>query len=494
MERAKVFIYLGALIMFSIGWGFPGTGKTIPVLFAEEIVSDMDDGFDESDSFEASEDDFETDDGLDFNASGFDSIEIDMEEVAEANESDSSFWRVGGFFREELGYSPNHDTPDFTKIRSVLNLSLNLELGADWDAKVNWNGFYDNAYRQQGRNQFTDETLETYEEETELRDTYLEGPLTDQIRLKAGRQIIAWGQSDSAQITDVANPRDLREVGMVELEDARIPVGALKLAALFGSLELDLVSIHEFRPNKTPAKGSEFDFLAGLREAGLTIKNEEMPDFTPELIFRAFKTFNGGDISFIWGDTTDDNFYLDSDPGGMVLTPKYRRLKTVGVSGNRVVDTWLFKGELAKISGKAFTRSDAVSRLYAGKQIWIEKDLISGMIGFDYSGISDLTVTVEVLGEQIESYEETVADNELTGTLSVRLNHKALNETLETTVFWMHYDGANGDVVRLESEYEVMDALQISGGVVFYQADDPNAEVYSFRDNDRIMAGLKYSF
>ncbi|MCG8336112.1 MAG: hypothetical protein MJE63_16485, partial [Proteobacteria bacterium] len=180
---------------------------------------------------------------------GFGDIEVNLDDI-DLSATEPSAVTFGGFIKEEVDYSHAYDDPDYSKIRTTLNLNLDWKIATDWKAKIIWNGFYDYSYAYRGRDEFNDETLETYESESELRETFVDGGLTNWFRIKFGRQIIAWGQSEASQITDVANPRDLRELGMVDLEDSRVPVTATKLSFLFGSLELNAVAIHEIRANK----------------------------------------------------------------------------------------------------------------------------------------------------------------------------------------------------------------------------------------------------
>jgi len=170
-----------------------------------------------------------------------------------APEEEASTAAIYGFAREELGYAPNKEELNLAKLRTTLNLTYDEAWGGEWKSKVNLNAFYDAAYGLNGSEKYSPEVLDSLEQEAELRDTYLEGPLTDWLSVKAGRQIIAWGNSEVSQMNDLANPRDNRELGMVALEDARIPVGAVKWTLGWGNNEFNLVTLHEFRANKMPA-------------------------------------------------------------------------------------------------------------------------------------------------------------------------------------------------------------------------------------------------
>ncbi|NQU62737.1 MAG: hypothetical protein HQ517_00415, partial [SAR324 cluster bacterium] len=243
---------------------------------------------------------------------GFDTVTVDMTVIESPPDEEKPF-QFSGFTKEELAYSHAWEDPDFSKIRTTVNLTLDLKLPATWQAKINWNGFYDYAYSWAGRDKFTAETLKSAESESEMRDLYLDGYPVPWLNLRIGRQIIAWGQSESMQVTDMANPRDMRELGLVDIEDARLPVVATKLSLLLSSWQINFVAIHEIRANKMAGAGSEFDALSVMRSAFI-IEDEEVPDSeisNTEYLIRVFKTFNGGDMGLVLADVYDDAFYLE---------------------------------------------------------------------------------------------------------------------------------------------------------------------------------------
>ncbi len=468
------------------------------------------DGFEEEGFGDSDDEDGFGDEGFgDGGESEVGEIKLDLSNLKSAEPEEISPLVFGGFLKEELGYSYAYESSDrspydsagISKLRTTANFYLDYKFLEEWKAKLILNGYYDYAYSLKGRDEFSDEVLESMESEIEVRDFFVEGPLTDWLRLKLGRQVIAWGESDTAQITDMANPRDLREIGMADLEDARIPVLATKLSALFGSLEVNLVAIHEFRANKMGAAGSEFDFLYPLR--AMSLNDEETTGYDDmELLFRLSKSFNGGDLSLVWSDTYDDSFHLDASKGTAEITPKHKKIQTIGIAGNKVTGSWLIKAEVGQTSGKAvgLNLEQAITNLAlndafgADNEIWLEKTVLEGMIGADYSGISDVRITVEATGEQIQDYDDTLGDSEISGGFSLRVTHSAMNDTVNSTVFWVHYVDDNGDVIRADVQYDMMEALQLTGGIINYLASKSDATVYPIRNNDRLILSAKYSF
>ncbi len=442
---------------------------------------------------------------------------IDVDSIVGSSTKVSNFL-FRGFFKEDLAYSHAKKESYFSKIKSTLNLTLDWKISDRWKFKGNWNGFYDAAYENKGRDEFSDETLEAYETESEIREFYVDGSLPNQLYLKAGRQVIAWGESKASQITDMANPRNQRELGLIDLEDARIPVTATKLVALFDTLEFSLVAIHEIRGNKNAVEGSEFDPFISIRNAGIAVRDEELPDSdldNTESLFRAYKSFNGGDVSLVWADTFDDSIHLDfyelsfgGPTPALILTPKHKRIKTVGATGNMVAGAWLFKAELAKKWDKAIARNDFTGQLQmlsvpaSGKyseesgviKMWKAMDVVEGMIGIDYSGISNLTITVEAAGNKIENYESNLSPEELSSVLTLIFNYSAWNDTLQTKFTGILFSDNNGSVYRGNVEYDIIDALTVSGGLIYYEAPDANAMLKPYESNDKVFTSLKYSF
>ncbi|NJO89587.1 MAG: hypothetical protein HC831_12030, partial [Chloroflexia bacterium] len=61
----------------------------------------------------------------------------------------------------------------------------------------------------------------------ELREAYLNFA-TKSWNVKAGRQIVVWGQADGLPVTDVISPLDLTEFLAQDYDDIRMPVNAFR--------------------------------------------------------------------------------------------------------------------------------------------------------------------------------------------------------------------------------------------------------------------------
>jgi len=78
---------------------------------------------------------------------------------------------------------------------------------------------------------------------------------------------------------------------------------------------------------------------------------------------------------------------------------------------------------------------------------------------------------------------------------ALRLTRTYLNETLTLTILAQTWGlaGDDGSFQRFTAEYDLTDAIELTGGVVFYKSGD----LPRFRDvgeNDRLYLEIKYNF
>jgi hypothetical protein len=399
----------------------------------------------------------------------------------------------------ELGASYNfaHDKPEgsetdwqgLSRLRTELNLELNAKFSSSWQARLSGKGAYDSAYSIKGRDEFTDEVLDNYEKELELGETYIQGSLTKSLDVKIGRQVVVWGKSDNIRVTDVLNPLDIREPGLTDIEDLRLPVTMSRLDYYIGDWSLTGIAIHEIRFNKRPEYGS--DFYPGSQPP----PHEDKPDHcgnNTEYAVAINGIFSGWDIAFYWADYYNDMLHTELVSAGPPLPKiewKHARLKMLGTAFNVAVGNWLLKTEAAYIDGFEFFNSP-------GK----EYSRIDVLAGIEYSGFKDTTVSTEAVNRHINDFDETLElppaeaqEDEFQWVF--RLSRTFLNDTLTFVLLASTYGSTaqDGAFQRVSAEYDVTDSVEIGGGVVFYQSGDI-ARFKNIGDNDRLFFNIKYSF
>lgn len=403
---------------------------------------------------------------------------------------------LGGHTKAAASYNFAHGAPEagetdwrgLSRLKVELLLELDAKLGDGWRAFVSGKGFYDFVYSLKGRDEYTQDVLNAYESELELRDTYLQGSLTKNLDIKIGRQIVVWGKSDNIRVVDRINPLDLREPGLTDIEDLRLPVTMTKLDYYWGDFNLSGMAIHEVRFNQTPPYGSDFYPLE------IPPPPEVVPDSKLENTQFALALsgiFSGWDLALYWADLYNAETYLDVVAPGFppVVVQKHARINMVGAATNVALGNWMLKAEAAWLDGLRFTTQP--DKTYTGL------DLLAGV---EYSGFSDTVISLEIADQHIidhddELSQEPVRRDEDQIQWVARLTRDFMNETLSLTLLLSVYGEMwqDGAFQRLSAQYDITDALMVNGGVVFYQSGDlPMFE--DVEDNDRLFLEFKYSF
>lgn len=401
-------------------------------------------------------------------------------------------------FRGELGYrlryavrEQRHDLPFKRQDRGLVSSRTGLRFTADH--KVN----DDLVFRLGGRALY-DAADELERQEQQIDEAFADLKSDAGWRLKVGRQLVVFGQSEYFQVLDLVNPRDERELGLAELSETRLPVGASRISYVAGRTGLDLVLKQEFRPHRVGAGSSDFDPYVTIGGSD-TLARQSQPRVDvshPDLIVRGFVSGPWGDLSAIAAQVHEPAPTLvDFSGGQLVLGHPAKRV--FGAGGNYVVGDWVVKGEWARHTRGRFPRRDIDGQLMAGiarPEVSATKPLVELMIGTRYSGVSNLTVDTEVLVQRIDRYEAAVADPRTRRVGVMNLMWQGWHDTLRIeTLVSRWWDGGSG-LARFRVEYDATDAWTLHAGYIDYRGSAPNSLLSPFRNNDRVFAGAAYSF
>ncbi len=410
---------------------------------------------------------------------------------------ESPWWDPDGYFKLGTTYNFAHDAPEpgetdwrgFSRLRAEVLADINPRFGDGWQARIGVKGFYDAIYRLRGRDEFTDQVLDGYEKEVEFREVYLQGRLTDDLDLKAGRQIVVWGKSDNLRVTDVLNPLDMREPGLTDIEDLRLPVAMTRLDYYFGDWSLTGIAIHERRFHKIPRYGIDFSPYA------IPTPPDDEPAETldnTEWALALSGIFSGWDLSLHLADIYDDFGHPVPDGHGGIRLG-YNRLTMVGAAYNVALGNWLVKAEAAFLHGYEFLNAPGE-----------EHSRLDVLAGVEYSGWSEATLSLEMVERRRLDFEEAMAqppDNasEDDFQIALRYTRDFWNDTLTATALILATGrfGDDGTTARFDAEYDVTDRVQVRGGTVLYWSGDIPEDPPMFRDtggNDRLFLEVEYNF
>lgn len=380
------------------------------------------------------------------------------------------------------------DYHGLSRLRSELELILDARPVPRLDLYVSGRGFADSAYVLNGRDQYTSDVLDRYAAEVELKDTWVRAKVLPSLDLKIGRQIVVWGKSDNLRVTDVLNPLDNREPGLVDIEDLRLPLVMSRVDWYAGRWNITGIAIHEVRFNKNPVYGS--DFFPSPAPSPV----ESFPSSgggNTEYAAAVNGLLTGWDVSFYFARIFDDAAAFRELSAGP--PPRYvlahDRLSMAGAAVNVARGNWLLKTEGAYFSdlryaafpGRTFDRSDILG-------------------GLEYSGFGESTISFEAVNRHVHHYDEALAFSPDAARQdqvqhAFRYQQDFLHQRLHLTLLalTLGWNGRDGKVQRLSLEYEVTDDLALTAGVANYGSG--RAALYrSIGRNDRIFTELKYSF
>lgn len=431
--------------------------------------------------------------GDELDESLFDFDEVPLEQTETETERRSPSWLD---FQGDLGLlsglnfahkKPVPGLPDqrgLNHLMARLHLEAKLDLPGNWRALLAGHAFYDAVYAIKGRDDYPDELLDDYEWEAEPDELWLRGSLGRHLDLKLGRQIVSWGSTDNIRVTDVLNPLDGREPGMVDIKDLKLPVAMTRLDCYFGAVNLTGILVHETRFNKNPAYGS--DFFPGTAPLP---PEEELPTSLDNLQYALAVdgTLGRWDLSLYGAWIFDDRPTITMTPDGPLRT--YSRLTMQGAAACLAQGNWLLKGETAFWQGLEFSSS--------ASEKFTRLDLL---VGAEYSGLSETIVALELVDRHLLDYapefrdypEDPVEDDiQLTLRMTREFMHDRLRATFLVMALGLADDAAG--IGRVQCDYEWRQALIATAGLVLYQSGD-RFPYENIGDNDRLFVELEYSF
>ncbi|MCG8556213.1 MAG: hypothetical protein MJD61_13135 [Proteobacteria bacterium] len=446
-------------------------------------------------------------------------------------------WYTTGFARSQWGVwmerlteasgpsLPGGNRNPFAKGRQSLDLETRYS-GRTIRAVASLHAEYDVAYWVK-RGRYDQPTLDAYRSLVYLGETYVSkdvGPL----RLSIGRQIVAWGQGEAVSLVDVVNPRDLREPGLADLDDSRLPVLATRAAVFAGFQRAELMVVHEaFFGYRTPPRGpfsslpallAMSPMAAALLPGELEMAFEDRPGRfgldTQQWLLRW--TYEGPclDAGLYLASVLDQQVLLDRfrivsitradlgtipDPGAsrhrLVVELTHPRYTLLGYSGALPFRDLVFKWEAYAALGRRYNvagpaggplPSFAIAKTTEVGHLW----------AVTYSGITDTQLSLELakrwLGHEVEGLVFPVRQP----VWALRATHSTLRQDLQLVcaVSGFGWTAGYGWLGRAEVTYALRDGLKIAVGAISYQPGDRFGFLAGLRAHDRVFARLRYDF
>lgn len=306
---------------------------------------------------------------------------------------------------------------------------------------------------------------EQYEGEAKLAGGYLD-LYFDRFDFRIGKQKLTWGKGDGLVVTNLVNPRDLKEYPAVEFEDQFKAINALKANYYFGADTLEMVWIPEFEPVEVD-KELFYSSIAG----NMGLKNPQIDSSrkdidtsfeNSELALKYSSLGSNLDYELMAGYLWDDQptMHLEQvDPTTRKIVPRHHRLTMVGGSFSTARGPYVFRGEAAYTGGKYYNSKD-FSQYPDGT---VEKDQAKWLLGIDYT-LGEYLLSFQVLEEVILAYEDTIQQDEFVHDLTFLVQRQFLRDTLDTELTFYYDPDGEELIAKPRVSYDYSDKVNLELG------------------------------
>lgn len=415
--------------------------------------------------------------------SGFDTINnIKVSPIKEDESKSNNFYNnLSGELNFHTLYTIQSNK--FNSLKGSIFLDYSDTISDHWKIKLNGNYYYDLIYDMDPK-RFSQEEKAELKDEFYLNEAYISGKITkdlDILDIKIGRQIVAWGDSDTIRITDILNPLDNTRPGLSDIEYIRLPLAMIKIDYFINNWNIVPIIILEQDFSKRPPYGSPFypmDFKIS--------KEDNYNDITYG--FKLSNDFHGGSFNLYTARIYDDEGYVEMIPPQAVL--KHEKITMIGSSESFTWGSWLFKNENAylkdlkysSVNEKTFSRFDV-------------------LLGVEYYGYENTTISYDIASRRIKDYDLRLL-NEVNPLYknsyhhALRINKNFMNETLHLnyllTINGNRLFQKSGGLQKFWGKYKIDDSIAIEVGTIDYMG---GTDFYNKTENqDAVFANFSYNF
>ncbi|MBU2510349.1 hypothetical protein KJ966_03390 [bacterium] len=347
-----------------------------------------------------------------------------------------------------------------------------------FDSKLS--AFWSNDHRAEAENE---EALF----ETSSKEAFLQASFSD-TSIKAGVQILIWGESDGGAITDVISPRDYSELFFISLEESRIgqPIVIIDQFSTIGDWSFFFIPDPGF--NEYPEKGTAYyyDPFAGLAVYQDVTSDEELFEYG----LRWKKTFGKSDVGIMAASLIDNDYAYRLDgytnSGKLLFTKIKQRYTMAGITFNYATGNFLLKGEIGKKLPKAFNN---------GAYQIIEKDVVDTALGLEYSPGGDYTLSLEAVNNHVIDWNDDIQTvPEDSNSLVVVWSKSFFNEDLSVNWMTSYSEPYTSYMHSLRTSYNWNDNITLFFDAFYPDIKKEESNMWVYRDQKQLVFKLQFQF
>jgi len=339
---------------------------------------------------------------------------------------------------------------------------------------------------------FLSDPVEDGRDGLEIREAYLTYTGLGRLDFKVGRQALTWGTGDLLFINDVfAKDWESFFIGR-EDQYLKAPHDALRLGIYPSFVDLDLVLIPTFQPDRLPMppRLGVYDPFGGLPR---TVQMPKKKLGNGEIAARASRTVGGWDLALYgyWGRSRQPLGVSRVDSTEVVLF--HPRVDTYGASvrGNLL-------GGVVNLEGAYLYSLDDKS----GADPLVENSWVRWMFGYDRQLASDTQLGLQGYYELMVDYDcyksrlpqgQPLRD-ELRQIYTLRLTQMFQYQTLIFSLFTFWSPTDEDYYLRFSVDKKLTDALNVVVGTNVFGGNEEWTLFGSQEYNDNVYLRARYSF
>ena len=366
----------------------------------------------------------------------------------------------------------------------------------------------------------TDRNLRIYgrEAEAHFNELYVNFSF-DRIRLRAGNQKYAWGTADFFNPTAYANPYDLRELIFKDEEELKLGIPSLSAMAFADNFTLEAILAPVHVPTLLPTTDQ---FWAIRRVEGFfPVVIDDTQALDPILKnsgwgLRLSATRGNTDVSFsAWRGPDREPVLLPAgvvvepgEPVALIVQPDYHVIHALGADITMNTDALVFQAEVSWSPDKrSFVRQNLSDIAGITFPFEVEKSgYLAVAVGANWfvplSRLIDGHTGQSVLSVewyQSRFFKKGLNPPLLPDMLTCRYEDSFLEDLLYTEITYIYEDRHGGRIFwpMLGLDFQNGFTLEVSYAAIEGKGSgswENDSLFYYFRDNDMVMAKVRYAF
>lgn len=449
-----------------------------------------------------------------------DSIGFEKVDIQSKKPAHERLFHMGGIYRINTGvWAERLDKSSLARARQSFDLNIERKTK---HLKFLFAGHleYDAAYIQ-NRDSFDQPTLNAYEFLAHMREAYMQWSL-EKWDITLGRQKIVWGEGMAISPLEVVSPRDIREPGLADIEDLRLPLAATRIGYFRGMSRFEATIIHEpfFGYRSSPLGpyspmpevladleisspfGGTITVLEALGETqlGFSKRPNKWALNKQQILGRWLYNGQGLDLGFYLGSILDrDGTFslsnLNADALVVKVPLKHLRYQLIGLSAATARGSWLLKAEATNTFEKAY---NTMVQSAQGPAIDMQREAaLNLMLGVGYSGFESTNIDLEYGQSWLHNEIKDIVYPVDIPALALRISRSFWREDLRINlaVSALGFELEQGWLGRLDLSYVLVDGMKVGfGGITYQPGSEERSPLEGLSTHDQVFGTFRWDF